>query len=190
LFLRRRYIMCNCVNVEMGSYDNQIVVPAPFWMVSRDGDHIRDFIGIDKCLYDEIVALWQIGVTTVESCCGHNVPGVEAYIAVLPKNIDKMIELGYKKINDKPLGCFYPQTEYDKIVPVEHNEWIKPDMVGFIAECCDCGLQHEVDFKIATVVHKGFVSDIENDNLVVLLRARRVERKAEQARTNEAELGV
>ena len=28
------------------------------------------------------------------------------------------------------------------------GKWYKPKMKGFIHECCDCGLQHKVDFKV------------------------------------------
>ena len=28
------------------------------------------------------------------------------------------------------------------------GEWYKPEMKGFIHECCDCGLKHKIDFKV------------------------------------------
>ena len=34
----------------------------------------------------------------------------------------------------------YPQV-YD-------NEWVTPKMQGYRMSCCDCGLVHELDFKV------------------------------------------
>ncbi|KKL21785.1 hypothetical protein LCGC14_2442010 [marine sediment metagenome] len=28
------------------------------------------------------------------------------------------------------------------------NEWIQPKRCGYLAMCCDCGLIHELDFRI------------------------------------------
>jgi hypothetical protein len=30
----------------------------------------------------------------------------------------------------------------------EANEWIQPVREGYRAACCDCGLVHEVDFRV------------------------------------------
>lgn len=48
------------------------------------------------------------------------------------------------------------------------NEWIKPVMRGYRIKCCDCGLVHEMDFK---VIPWG-------RGRKVLFRARRVKRSA------------
>jgi hypothetical protein len=79
--------MCKCVNVAMGSYDNQTALYPPF---SPD-----KVVGIDNCLLEEIIWLWERGIVTLESCCGHN--KVEGYIAVAEKSIEKMQELGYRQ---------------------------------------------------------------------------------------------
>jgi hypothetical protein len=34
---------------------------------------------------------------------------------------------------------------YESVAP---DEWIQPVMKGYRVECCDCGLAHEVDFRI------------------------------------------
>lgn len=36
--------------------------------------------------------------------------------------------------------------------PVGDGEWIQPVMNGYRMSCCDCGLVHEINFKI---VHNG-----------------------------------
>lgn len=77
--------MCNCKNVQMGSFENQIQIrhknlPHPIW--------------VDACIAEEVISLLSKGVKTVASCCGHNkaVPS----IAVAPESVRQMEDLGYK----------------------------------------------------------------------------------------------
>ena len=79
--------MCNCKNIEIGSYDNQVKLKAPGWSS-------REFICVDKCLENEIKSLWSLGIITTGCCCGHN--RLEGYIGVVDEDITKMKELGYK----------------------------------------------------------------------------------------------
>jgi hypothetical protein len=80
--------MCSCVDIEIGSYQNQIVVHAPAHMPKSNG------YCLDRCIAEEIMELWIMGVTTTGCCCGHN--KVEGYIGVIDEDIPKMKELGYK----------------------------------------------------------------------------------------------
>lgn len=77
----------------MGSYANQVILEYPAWFISSR--RIRS-AGIDRCIAEEIQSLWEQGIQTAESCCGHNkAPG---YIAVLNAHIPKMLELGYENL--------------------------------------------------------------------------------------------
>lgn len=76
---------CNCVNVEMGSYDAQVVVVTP------QGKQA----GIDICVLPEVFALWKRGIQTIESCCGHG--REHGYIAVIPAHESDMEALGYER---------------------------------------------------------------------------------------------
>jgi hypothetical protein len=80
--------MCNCKNIENGSYGNQIMIPKP--------NHIKynnSMICIDRCIADEIISLWRLGIKTTGCCCGHNnLPG---YVGVENSDIPKMKALGY-----------------------------------------------------------------------------------------------
>ena len=76
--------MCDCKNIDPGSYDNQILI-----VTKR-----HKSICVDKCIADEIRGLWSLGIDTVESCCGHNKQN--GYIMVLLKDAKKMITLGYE----------------------------------------------------------------------------------------------
>lgn len=89
--------MCNCRNVNIGTYENTKIING---------------IELDKCLVPEIKWLWNNGIETVASCCGHN--KIEPSIIVKEKYIDKMRKLGYKnKINPiypKKENLFYSKT--------------------------------------------------------------------------------
>lgn len=101
--------MCNCVDVEIGSYGNQVELPAPSHMKGKSIGclTIRDTICIDACLEKEIMDLWMLGIFTTGCCCGHNKR--HGYIGVVLDHVPHMIQLGYEKIE----GCtteFLPQT--------------------------------------------------------------------------------
>lgn len=94
--------MCECSNIEIGSYDNLITVKVP-------PKHMREYrkrtnflstsICIDKCISKEVQDLWAKGITTTGCCCGHNkVPG---FIGVVFEDIQKMKDLGYKVHENK-----------------------------------------------------------------------------------------
>lgn len=103
--------MCNCQNVELGSYDNQIELSAPIHLIewakkvnfSLGGE--RKTVCIDKCLEKEIKALWSEGVITTGCCCGHN--KVQPYIGVEKSSVSWMKAMGYKEIKDEH---FEPMT--------------------------------------------------------------------------------
>ena len=86
--------MCDCVNVKIGSYDNQVELPRPKCMTGRtEGTH-SDTICVDKCITEEIKCLWSIGIHTTGCCCGHNIQ--EGYIGVIEEDIELMKKCGYK----------------------------------------------------------------------------------------------
>lgn len=92
--------MCNCVNIAMGSYQNQTCINPPF-PVGRSV--ISGPTGIDNCILEEVLGLWESGIVTLESCCGHNVaPG---YIIVEDSFIADMLALGYAQ--NEHLPCMF-----------------------------------------------------------------------------------
>lgn len=85
--------MCNCVNVEIGSYDNQIELVRPEFMLGdRDPTHLWS-ICVDACLVVEIASLWKRGIWTTGCCCGHN--KIDGMINVIEECVPSMKALGY-----------------------------------------------------------------------------------------------
>jgi len=89
---------CDCVNVEIGSYTNQVVRPIPEHMAdyraARVADGLSDSICIDACMVAEIEALWAQGIRTTGCCCGHK--KAPAYIGVFYDDIPRMKAMGYE----------------------------------------------------------------------------------------------
>jgi hypothetical protein len=122
--------MCSCVDVEIGSYDNQILLDYPKCMKEYKNNKIKNKLSnkasIDICLVGEIKFLWENNIKTTGCCCGHNkkLP----YIGVFEEDVDKMIDMGYIKRTNLSNGIkgvferkdsFYPKTI--EIKP----EWLK-----------------------------------------------------------------
>lgn len=79
---------CNCENIEPGAYGNQTFVHAPAHMPKENG------YCLDRCIAEEVMILWQMGITTTGCCCGHG--KLLPYIGVLDAYISIMKELGYQ----------------------------------------------------------------------------------------------
>lgn len=100
---------CDCVNVEFGSYDNQIELPRPPHMPSERGVNT---ICIDKCLKSEMLHLWSLGIITTGCCCGHNKGSEYPYIGVDERHINRMKAMGYIVQPNN----LYPERE-DSFIP-------------------------------------------------------------------------
>lgn len=105
--------MCKCINVDFGTYENQIMVDAPQFMlplINCIGEEKEPYICLDKCIADEVMNLWSKKIHTVGCCCGHN--KIDGYIQVKHAYIDDMIKLGYKFTNKLYGNCFKTKTKY------------------------------------------------------------------------------
>lgn len=92
--------MCDCINIDVGSYKNQVSLQN-WWN--------NEFISIDKCIQDEILFLWSNKIQTTGCCCGHN--RVNPIINVLPEHHDKMLKLGYDFwVNEFEVKCYFPKS--------------------------------------------------------------------------------
>ena len=82
------------------------------------------------------------------------------------------------------MAKFIPVTVPDN---VSFSDWIQPVMDNYKMACCDCGLVHDMEFKVVEVVKdlgNGYkeIQEVENVNLVAQFRARRNNRSTEQLR--------
>ena len=94
---------CSCINIEPGSYENQIWVHAPSHMPKPNG------YCLDRCIAEEVMWLWMLGITTTGCCCGHNKH--QGYIGVIEKDIERMEQLGYQHTERYP-------NRIDEFVPL------------------------------------------------------------------------
>ena len=100
-------IMCDCINVQFGTYgqqdQNRTVVCTPQGRRQE----------IDNCILSELKDLWNKGIITLASCCGHN----KINGSIIVEDCDKMKSLGYINWPDHE-DWFYPQS-----IPIT-NKWI------------------------------------------------------------------
>lgn len=90
--------MCSCINVEMGSYDNQVLLKS-WW---------GNDISVDRCIVTDILCLWGEEIRTTGCCCGHN--KVVPMINVAESEHEKMVELGYEFWTNKfGVLCYKPK---------------------------------------------------------------------------------
>jgi len=83
------------MDVDFGSYDNQVELPRPDHMKARTDmpSSNQETICIDRCVSDEIQGLWDRGIRTTGCCCGHNKRA--GYIGVIDEDIPAMKKIGY-----------------------------------------------------------------------------------------------
>lgn len=109
-----KHIPCACVGITgYGTFENEVLVPFP----ERFGGTMSH-VCIDWCIVAEVMSLWELGIITTWSCCGHNIKGDGGgVIGVKDEFIPAMKALGYKVF---PNNCrpgdedsFYCKTTND-----------------------------------------------------------------------------
>lgn len=96
---------CKCVEVEMGSYANTVLLDYPESMKQYRLNRIQagcqsEKIQVDACIAEEIKDLWSKGVITMGCCCGHNKQ--QSMVNVDENSIKKMLALGYIQNHPNP----------------------------------------------------------------------------------------
>lgn len=75
---------------------------------------IKNNVAFDGCLWQELNYLWEKGIKTIGSCCGHHINAKEnkGYIQVEQEFEAQMVDLGYRKIiNQHGITIFKPKTQ-------------------------------------------------------------------------------
>lgn len=75
---------CKCKNSYFGDGKNKTTLLLPS----------NKYATIDKCIVETLKYLWLNNVTTLNSCCGHNI--LKPSVIVDEYSIKKMFLLGYK----------------------------------------------------------------------------------------------
>lgn len=103
---------CNCpVGTRFQTYENTEALPAPGWSS-------KETITVDKCIVNEIKYLWELGIKTAGSCCGHNL-GAPMINPLNDEDGARMSNMGYVVILvatgafvAKPKSIDYPLLEW------------------------------------------------------------------------------
>lgn len=98
-------ISSGCPAVGFGTYKNTLLLPRPKHMYPTGKS---DWITVDKCVVEEVLHLWNQGIWTLESCCGHT--RLRGYIAVKDESRHAMLSLGYVEDTQTGSGVFYCKT--------------------------------------------------------------------------------
>ena len=93
-----------CHNVDFGTYQNAVAIKAPW----------GDLVTIDICMIPEIKWLWDKGIRTTNSCCGHD--RTDGFIAVSEDCKKQMDELGYLQDPRAP-HCYLSKLSHAKQQP-------------------------------------------------------------------------
>ena len=116
-----------CTAIAFGTHECTYAIYLP-WKVNGEWKCVN----IDKCLVHEVIDLWEQGIRTIGSCCGHGKPHMQPpYIQVAPEFSEQMRELGYKERpryeNGAGPWCFVPKTDTSGVrVSKATEEWELP----------------------------------------------------------------
>ena len=89
---------CHCKDVGFQTYNNTVSMRTPFDLNHRDDR----WVTIDACIATEIAYLWNNGVVTLNSCCGHQ--KTDSNVIVDEACHDLMESLGYSDYAVAPSG--------------------------------------------------------------------------------------
>ena len=106
---------CACRNVEFGTYENTVILPFPDHMAEHVNRRMRHGllsknVTIDTCVVEDVKLLWENGIETYGSCCGHNK-------AVPMINIDKNRMSTALRLGFKPYFFEYQPDRLDTVIP-------------------------------------------------------------------------
>ena len=115
--------MCDCPpGYHVQEYTNAVQVDIPPHMEDykvnrqKEGLSPNGTITIDKCIVPEIQWLWNKGIRTYGSCCGHN--WVPAFVNVHDDDIERMKAMGYM-VWYNPCGVNREDAFLLKTVPMD-----------------------------------------------------------------------
>lgn len=97
---------CFCKDVEFGSHANTVSMKAPFALENREDG----WVGIDSCIASEIAWLWNNGIRTLNSCCGHR--KTHSWV-IVSKDSEPFMDEHYESyVAPSGLNCYLLKTGY------------------------------------------------------------------------------
>jgi hypothetical protein len=82
----------------------------------------------------------------------------------------------------RPNGLPQEFISHEVESPDDWSEWVCPDPEQYFMKCCDCGLIHEMQFKVAKYSEGDECEFVADANLQAVFRARRTTPLAAQQR--------
>jgi len=73
----------------------------------------------------------------------------------------------------RPNGLPQDFIKHEVESPEDWSEWVCPNPDEYFMKCCDCGLVHEMQFKVAKYAEGDECEFVEDVNLQAVFRARR-----------------
>jgi hypothetical protein len=85
-----------------------------------------------------------------------------------------------------------PKIKKEKAINNGWSRWIPPSPKRYKTMCCDCGLVHDIEFKVIKIIKElpsGLreKEDVDNKNIRVMFRVKRNNRSTGQARRKNFE---
>jgi hypothetical protein len=89
---------------------------------------------------------------------------------------DKQMQEPWKSSDTahRPGGLPQDFIKHDVENEGDWSEWVNPYSEQYFMKCCDCGLVHEMQFKVAKYSEGDECEFVADDNLQAVFRARRV----------------
>ena len=112
---------CNCYSYNMViGKTPEVGLIAPSWSHKSLNDHPANLIMVDACIAETIKELWNRGIETLSSCCGHNIyePSVVVSLAQRPDCYKILKEIDERKPNWFVLSWDWIGSEW---ILTEHN---------------------------------------------------------------------
>ena len=89
---------CNCYSAIDGKGQESMMVKPPKWSS-------KEWISVDPCVWPFVKALWDAGVETQGSCCGHG--DDKPSVVVVFEDINKAITVAFETFPDVKIFAWF-----------------------------------------------------------------------------------
>jgi hypothetical protein len=136
-----------------------------------------------KLALDDLIAEYHMETSSFAK----RVDEIFEQVLALDKMADNARELGLdyepwesSDTAHRPGGMPQDFTKHEVESFDDWSEWVNPDSGQYFMKCCDCGLVHEMQFKVAKYAEGDACEFVEDADLQAVFRARRTTPPAAQ----------